>query len=85
MKNVNSVTGRNIRHVLDITGNDDIFKIKIDDVKKNHKFCELQEDDKWKVGFVKEIVNIGQNVCELDKNLMTKEELSDILVYLTTS
>ena len=84
-QNVNSVTGRNIRHVLDVTGNKDIFSIKTDDVKKVHKFCETQEDDKWKVDFVKEIVNIGQNVLELDKKLMTKEELSDILVYLTTS
>ena len=84
-QNVNSVTGRNIRHVLDVTGNKDIFSIKTDDVKKVHKFCETQEDDKWKVDFLKEIVNIGQNVLELDKNLMTKEELSDILLYLTTS
>ena len=85
MQNVNTITGRNVRHVLDATGNSDIFSIKIDDVKKCHKFCETPEDDKWKIDFVKEIVNIGQNVFELDKNLMTKEELSDILVYLTTS
>ena len=85
MQNVNTVTGRNVRHVLDETGNSDIFSIKIDDVKKCHKFFETPEDDKWKIDFVKVIVNIGQSVFELDKNLVTKEELSDILVYLTTS
>ena len=33
MNNLNTATGRNIRHVLDETGKDDIFEIKIDDIK----------------------------------------------------
>ena len=85
MQNMNTITGRNIRYVLDETGYDDIFEIKVDDVKKGYRFCETQENDLWKIDFVKEIVNVKQNVFELDQNMMTKEELNEILVYLTTS
>jgi hypothetical protein len=57
-----------------------LLSIEIDDVKKCHKFCETLEDDKWRV--VKEIDDIGQSAFELEKNLLTKEELNDIPVYL---
>ena len=55
------------------------------EIKKQYKVSELAENDSWKVDFVKEIVNVKQHVLELDDNQMTREELDDILVYLTTS
>lgn len=85
VRNLDSVTGRNVRYVMDETGYDDIFSIKIDKIKDSLKFCEVEETNRWKIDFVKEIVDVKQNVLELDKNLMTEEELEEILVYLTTS
>ena len=83
--NLDSVTGRNVKYVMDETGYDDIFAMKVDKIKESFQFCDIEENDRWKIDFVKEIVDVKQNVIELDQNVMTDEELEEILVYLTTS
>ena len=50
--------------------------MKVDKVKESFQFSDIEENDRWKIDFVKEIV---------DQNVMTDEELEEILVYLTTS
>ena len=84
-KFLNKVTGRNIRNVLTETGFDDIFDIKINEIKRNYRFCDTDKTDEWKIDFVKELVNLKQNVFELEEDIMTEEELDEILAYLTTS
>ena len=83
--NLDSVTGRNVKYVMDETGYDDIFAMKVEKIKESFQFCEMEENNRWKIDFVKEIVDVKQNVLELDQNVMTDEELEEILVYLTTS
>ena len=55
----------------------------------NLKFCEISEDDKWRVGLIKEIVNIEQNVIEItpndDDSFLTSDQLKDILELVSTS
>ena len=53
-------------------------------MKKTLKFSEILEQDKWKVDFVKEIVEVKQNILQIDNNLMTTSELDDIMSYLTS-
>ena len=85
MKNLSTVTGRNVRFVLEEIGASDIFEVNVNEIKKEYKVSELAENDSWKIDFVNEIVNVKQHVFELDDNQMTREELDDILAYLTTS
>ena len=82
--NKNTVTGRNIAYILKETGHCNIFDLKAAQLKKKLNYCETKEDDKWKIDFVKEIVDIKQSVLHLENN-MTTDELDDILHYLTTS
>ena len=49
-ENVMSVTGGNIRKILAETRKDDIFKVKVSELKRDFKFCAIGEEDKWKVG-----------------------------------
>ena len=52
-----TVTGRNIRYILEKTEyRKDIFKVKVGWLKKNLNFCEIPENEKWRVNFVEEIV-----------------------------
>ena len=83
-KNVCTVTGKNIAYILRETDCDDIFKLKTEQVKKSLKFSELKDEDKWKIDFVKEIVAVKQNELHINNDLMTTEELNDILSYITT-
>ena len=84
MNNVETVTGRNINYILRETGNDDIFKIRVGQIKKNYSFCDLPATEQWKIDFVKEVVNVKQNILELNENLMTNEDLDTIIEYITT-
>ena len=84
MKNVNTVTCRNIHYILKDTGESDILSVNIGKLKKNYHFVQMNPDDVWKIDFVREITNVKQNVLEIDQNQMTDEELSDIVDYLTT-
>ena len=66
----------------------DIFKVKISCLKKNRNFCKIPENEKWRVNFVEEMLNIRQNVFKLDHNddsFLTSDQLSDILDYISTS
>ena len=84
MKNLNTITGKNIEHILRETGCSDIFKINVKNIKKELDFCKASVEDMRKIDLVKEIVNIKQHSLEIDQSQMTTEELDEIILYLTT-
>jgi hypothetical protein len=86
--NVMTVTGRNLRFIEDEVPDCDIMTTSVSYFKKNVKFCELRDEDSWKVNFVKEMVNLKQNALKLDTagdEEFTHEELDDIISYIVTS
>ena len=86
-KNVMSVTGKNIRHILNETGQPDIFKVKISEVKKTVKLCELRREDKWKPEMIKELTNVKKGFFTLKADndaLLTNEEIQQIIDYVST-
>ena len=86
---LSTLTGRNIRFILDRIGHDkDIFKVKADLLKNNLKFCEIEENQKWRVNLAKEIVNVKQHVLTIDENedsFPSDEQLQEILDHICTS
>ena len=59
--NVATVTGRNVRYIEDKLGPScRILNADITWVKKNINFCEIREEDMWKVKIIKEITNIPE-------------------------
>ena len=87
-KNVLSVTGKNIREILNATGQTDIFKVNIGEMKKSYKFCEIQEEDKWKTTVIKELTNVKQGSISIEgedqERFLTNEEIQDIINYVST-
>ena len=55
------------------------------------KFCDVSENDKWRINMIKEIVNINQNVLESkptkedDDSFLTSDQLSEILDFVSCS
>ena len=85
-RNVNTVTGRNLKHIFDMTGQQfDLFSVTPNSLKRNMKFCEPDPVDKWRVRMVREITNLKQGVLELDDGGFSVEELNELLDYITTS
>ena len=86
--NLNTVTGRNVQFVVETTGSRNIEDININQVKKNMKFCEVDPSESWKANFIREVVNLKQNVLFLDDEaevVFENEDLDYIVEYLATS
>ena len=64
-----------------------INQVNPDRVKPKFKFAKISEENSWKVDFAKELDNLKQNVLQLDPdlNILSQEELQDILDYICTS
>jgi uncharacterized UPF0160 family protein len=84
VRNLNTITGKNVRFVLDKTGGQDIFKVNPLNIKKNLKFNTISEENAWRVNLVKELTNVKQNILSLDENenSLTTEELEEIIEYV---
>jgi hypothetical protein len=86
---LSTLTGRNIRFILDKIGHDkDIFKVKTNWLKKDYKFCKIQENEKWRVSLAREIVNVKQRVLKIDQDedsFPSDEQLQEILDHICTS
>jgi hypothetical protein len=90
LRNCNTLTGQNVRFVLDKTGTEDIFKVNVTKVRNDLEFCKTKQEDEWRLNFVKEIGNIKNNDINLDQienNLTTEilKNLRKILEYICTS
>ena len=90
---LNTITGQNVRYILEKCDERDIMKINPGQFKKNFKFNELPEDELWKVDIIKEITNINQNILVLNENVrdnddeevaFTREELEEIMNFVAT-
>ena len=88
-RNLLSVTGRNIRKILDETGQEDILEIKVTELKKTFKFCTIEEENKWKVQIIKELVNVKQGTIFIDdeenEELLTRAEIDKIIHFVAAS
>ena len=52
------------------------------------KFCEVDPSESWKANFIREVVNLKQNVLFLDDEaevVFENEDLDYIVEYLATS
>ena len=77
-----SNTGANLRRIMLL-----VNKVKVCDVTKKDidevKYAEVPPEDEWKVGMVREIIDIKYS--RLDVENFNEEELNEILDYLCTS
>ena len=84
----NTVTGKNINHVVNLSDKTDIFKIDHKSFKKSFKFEKLPQDQNWKVNLIKEITDINHKALvigeENDKMQFTEDELNEIKNFVAT-
>ena len=84
IKNVETVTGRNVAFINRKTGYKfDCLTVAPDRVKKSLKFCEIRKQDKWRVNMIREVTNIKQNVLTLEG--FSTEELNEMIEIISTT
>ena len=81
MRDVRMTTGANLRFIMIQTGLNRVEDLKAG--KVDFEYHNIEKTDQWKIGFVKELVNIKQE--ELTVARMCLEELEEILEHLFTS
>ena len=81
MRDVRMTTGANLRFIMILTGLNRVEDLQPG--KVDFEYHKVEKNDEWKVGFVKELVNIKQE--ELTVAGMSLEELEEILEYICTS
>ena len=81
MKDVRMTTGANLRFIMILTELNRVEDLKPGTV--DFEYHKVEKTDEWKIGFVKELVNIRQE--ELTVAGMCLEELEEILEHLCTS
>ena len=54
-KDTQTNTGRNIRYIMNMTGESDIFAVSAHKLKRDYKFAPIQQENQWKVVFIKEL------------------------------
>ena len=90
-KDTQTNTGRNIRYILNKTGESDIFAVNAQKLKRDYKFAPIQPEDQWKVGFIKELTNLKAGTVELNHETLedddndeafTSDDIEAILCYL---
>ena len=86
-----SITGKNIRQVLAETGQSDIFKINIKEMKKTFKFNPISDKEQWRVNLIKELTDVRQGALhvvgedDIQDGLLTNDEMLEIIGYVSTS
>ena len=82
--NVNTITGKNIRYILTETKNKDIFQLNLKKLKREYRFSTVKKEDNWKIGFMKELVELKHSNLEQEDLELSVEEVDTIIEYLAT-
>ena len=86
--NLETVTGRNLRYIKDLSGIDNDLCFKPCELKRRLLFCPINSEDMWKISFIKEIASMKhENLCLESSNGISfdQDEIFEILDYLCTS
>ena len=58
-RDMNTMTGQNVRHIMDLLEENNIFDVKPEKFKRSFKFEELPVDEQWKVDLIKSLTDIN--------------------------
>ena len=84
--NTNTITGRNIKEVLNRTNENDIFNVKLAELKKE-KFFDLPQNEKWRPNLIKELTNIKMKSLKVNftnGEELKKDEINDLIDIVAT-
>ena len=89
MGNVDTTTGKNVQYIQGVLGgNQDLFKVTGNWMKKNICFCRIEPNDQWKVNFIKEMTDIKHGVLYFDNaqdNFLSSDQLKILVDFVSSS
>ena len=86
-ENIETVTGRNIRYILDETDSEKILEIKTSELKRKYKFCQIDNDNLWKVKLIKDLTDLkqGSAFIENHESMLTITEMENMVNFVSSN
>ena len=81
-RNVKSVTGRNLRKLMFMTGKSDISELTSDSMR-NIEYNPVPIDEEWRIQMLKELIMVKQG--ERDVENFSQEEINEIIEFVCSS
>ena len=91
LQNVNTITGRNIRHIQDQIGHHcDLLAVSPKWLKGKLSFCSISNENIWKVNIIREVTNIVHNVLVLEPldesdSFLANDQLQEIVNFVSSN
>lgn len=91
LQNVNTITGRNIRHIQDQIGHHcDLLAVSPKWLKGKLSFCSISNENMWKVNIIREVTNIVHNVLFLEPldesdSFLANDQLQEIVNFVSSN
>ena len=86
--NTQTITGRNIKLILNELDKRYIENVTIEEVKNTVKIKELPKEEIWKINLIKELTNVKQNILFIDndngEDMFTRNEIDAIMHDIAT-
>ena len=83
-----TITGSNIREILNVNNEENILKINVNHMKNKMKFCKIPIEEEWRVDMIKELTNVKQHNLNIEfenGDLLTNDEIDDLIYFAATS
>ena len=84
-----TITGKNIDIILRETEYNDIMDVNPNHLKQKLVFKELENENKWKVGIIKELTEVKQNNLVIEFNdeteKLTRKEIQALIDFIATN
>ena len=90
IENVSTVTGKNVRYIQDQIGSQcDLLNTSSGWLKKRLSFCPMNHDEQWRIGLIREVTDVIQDVLSLESNnhekFLSTDELMVIVHHASSS
>ena len=86
--NTQTITGRNIRIILNELDKRNIEEVTVEEVKTNVKLKEIPEEELWKLNVIKELTDVKQKnlyvINDQNEDLLTRAEIDIMLADIAT-
>ena len=76
-----TITGSNIREILNVNNEENILKINVNHMKNKMKFCKIPIEEEWRVDMIKELTNVKQHNLNIEfenGDFLTNDEIDDL-------
>ena len=80
-----SLTRQNLNLISEESDYENVLEASPKFISSLIKYAEVPEEEKWRIGFLQELLLIRENKLQIGQNLLSKEEVQDLINVICTT